>query len=53
MRRDVIDHHTTTIARKLMCGDSFNTAIIVIEGIYIYTGKHFRCVESAVANVTF
>ena len=35
-RRDVIDHYTTTIARELMCGDSFNTAIVVIDGTYIY-----------------
>ena len=38
---DVIDHHTTTIARELMCGDSFNTAIVVIDGPYIYTSKNF------------
>ena len=34
-RRDVIDHHTTTIARELMSGDNF-TAIVVIDGTYIY-----------------
>ena len=37
--RDVIDHHTTTIARELMCGDTFNTAIVVIDGTYIYIYK--------------
>ena len=53
-RRDVIDHHTTTIARELMCGDSFNTAIVVIDGTYIYIQvKIFHCLESTVADVTF
>ena len=33
--RDVIDHHTTTIAQELTYGDSFNTAIVVIDGTYI------------------
>ncbi len=33
---DVIDHHTTTIAPELMCGDSSNAAIVVIDGTYIY-----------------
>ena len=36
-RQDVIDYHTTTIARQLMCdGDGSNTAIVVIDGTYIY-----------------
>ena len=52
-RRDVIDHHTTTIARELMCGDNF-TAIVVIDGTYIYIQvKIFHCLESTVADVTF
>ena len=52
--RDVIDHHTTTIARELMRGDSFNTAIVVIDGTYIYIQvKIFHCLESTVADVTF
>ena len=39
IRLDVIDHHTTTIARELMCGDRFNTAIVVIDGTNIYIYK--------------
>jgi hypothetical protein len=35
-RQDVIDRHTTTIARELMCGGSSNTAVVVIDGTYIY-----------------
>jgi hypothetical protein len=35
-RQDVIDRHTTTIARELMCGGSSSTAIVVIDGSYIY-----------------
>ena len=35
-RDDVIHHHTTTIARELMCGGTSNTAIVVIDGTYIY-----------------
>ncbi|CAF3756561.1 unnamed protein product [Rotaria magnacalcarata] len=36
-REDVIGRHTTTIARELMCGgDSTDTAIIIIDGTYLY-----------------
>jgi hypothetical protein len=35
-RRNVIDHHTTTIARQLLCGGDSDTAILVIDGTYIY-----------------
>ncbi|CAF1519333.1 unnamed protein product, partial [Rotaria sordida] len=35
-RQDVIDQHTTTIARELMNGGGSNTAIVVIDGTYIY-----------------
>ena len=36
-RQDVIDHHTITIVRELMCdGDGSNTAIVVVDGTYIY-----------------
>ncbi|CAF3872858.1 unnamed protein product [Rotaria sp. Silwood1] len=35
-RQDVIDHHTTTIARELMNGGGSNAAIVVIDGTYIY-----------------
>jgi len=35
-RQDVIDRHTTTIARELMCDGTFSTAIVVIDGTYIY-----------------
>ena len=54
-RQDVIDHHTTTIARELMCGDGSNTAIVVIDGTYIYiqVRKIFHCLGSTFANVTF
>ncbi|CAF3534090.1 unnamed protein product [Rotaria socialis] len=39
-REDVIGHHTTTIARELMCGgDSTDTAIIIIDGTYLYIQK--------------
>jgi hypothetical protein len=35
-RQDVIERHTTTIARELMCGGSSDTAVVVIDGTYIY-----------------
>ncbi len=35
-RQDVIDRHTTTIARELMCGGSSSTVIVVIDGSYIF-----------------
>lgn len=36
-RDDVIYRHTTTIARELMCGgESTDTAIIVLDGTYLY-----------------
>ena len=35
-RQDAVDHHIATIARELMCGGSADTAIVVIDGIYIY-----------------
>ncbi|CAF3386727.1 unnamed protein product [Rotaria socialis] len=39
-RQDVIARHTTTIARELMCaGDSTDTAIISIDGTYLYSQK--------------
>ncbi|CAF4765757.1 unnamed protein product, partial [Rotaria magnacalcarata] len=39
-REDVIGRHTTTIARELMCGgDSTDTAIIIIDGTYLYIQK--------------
>jgi hypothetical protein len=54
-RQDVIDHHTTTIARELMCGGNSNTAILVIDGTYIYiqVRKIFHYSESVFANTTF
>ena len=36
IRQEVIDNHTTTIARELMCGGDSNTAIVVIDGTYMY-----------------
>ncbi|CAF4440187.1 unnamed protein product, partial [Rotaria magnacalcarata] len=39
-REDVIGRHTTIIARELMCGgDSTDTAIIIIDGTYLYIQK--------------
>ncbi|CAF1556965.1 unnamed protein product [Rotaria magnacalcarata] len=39
-RENVIGRHTTTIARELMCGgDSTDTAIIIIDGTYLYIQK--------------
>ena len=35
-RQEIIDRHTSTIARQLMCGDETNKAIIVADGTYIY-----------------
>lgn len=36
-RQEIIDRHTTTIAGELMCGGGGDdTAIIVIDGTYIY-----------------
>lgn len=35
-RREVIDNHTTTIARQLICDGGKDTAILVIDGTYIY-----------------
>ena len=34
--QDVIDHHTTAIARELMCDDSVDTVIFVTNGTYVY-----------------
>lgn len=35
-RTDVINHHTTTLARQLITDGSINTAIVCIDGTYIY-----------------
>ena len=35
-RKDVIEYHTTTIARQLISGGSESTAVVVIDGTYIY-----------------
>ncbi|CAF3293834.1 unnamed protein product [Rotaria socialis] len=35
-RQEIIDQHTSTMARRLMCDAESNTAIVVIDGIYIY-----------------
>jgi hypothetical protein len=36
-RQEIIDRHTTTVARELMCGGGGDdTAILVIDGTYIY-----------------
>jgi hypothetical protein len=49
-RQDVINHHTTTIARELMCGGASNTAILVIDGTYIYIQVRTNL---SIQNVTF
>ncbi|CAF4090657.1 unnamed protein product, partial [Rotaria magnacalcarata] len=35
-RQEIIDQHTSTMARRLMCDAESNTAIVVIDGTYIY-----------------
>lgn len=35
-RSEIINRHTSSIARKLMCDDEPDTAIVVIDGTYIY-----------------
>jgi hypothetical protein len=39
-RRQIIDHHTSTIAGQLMCDDESDQAIIVADGTYIYIQVH-------------
>ena len=37
VRRDeIIQHRTSSIARKLMCNDDSDTAIVVVDGTYLY-----------------
>ncbi|CAF4907643.1 unnamed protein product, partial [Rotaria socialis] len=38
-RQEIIDQHTSTMARRLMCDAESNTAIVVIDGTYIYMQK--------------
>lgn len=45
-RTDVIDRHTTTLARQLISDGSENTAIVVIDGTYIYIQVKFVSQES-------
>jgi hypothetical protein len=35
-RREVIDHHTTSIARQLMCDGASDVATLVVDGTHIY-----------------
>jgi hypothetical protein len=35
-RHEIIRQHTSTIAQQLMCADEPDTAIVVIDGTYIY-----------------
>ena len=35
-RQRIIDQHTTTISRQLMCDGGKDTAILVLDGTYIY-----------------
>ncbi|CAF5180836.1 unnamed protein product, partial [Rotaria magnacalcarata] len=35
-RQEIIDQHTSTMARRLMCDAESNTAIVVIDGTYLY-----------------
>ena len=39
--KDVIDRHTSTLARQLISDGSDNTAIVVIDGTYIYIQVKF------------
>jgi hypothetical protein len=50
-RRDVIEHHTTTIARELMCSGDSNTAIVVVDGTYIYIQVRNYCNEFRLASI--
>ena len=34
--REVINRHTTSIAKRLMCGNDNDTAVIIINSTYIY-----------------
>ena len=55
-RQDVIDYHTTTIARQLMCdGDGSNTAIVVIDATYacIQLRNNFSSMKADFFNITF
>ena len=40
-RKDVIDHRTSTLGRQLISDGSDNTAIVVIDGTYIYIQVKF------------
>ena len=44
-RKDVIDRHTSTLARQLISDGSDNTAIVVIDGTYIYIQVKFLSQE--------
>ncbi|CAF4581114.1 unnamed protein product, partial [Rotaria magnacalcarata] len=35
-RQEIIDQNTSTMARRLMCDAESNTAIVVIDGTYLY-----------------
>jgi hypothetical protein len=35
-RREIIDQHTTNIAKQLMCGNDNDTAVVVIDSTYVY-----------------
>jgi hypothetical protein len=35
-RQQIIDLHTTTVARELMCEGRDDTAVVVVDGTYIY-----------------
>jgi hypothetical protein len=54
-RQDVIHKHTTTIARELMCSGASNTAILVIDGTYIYiqVKTSFEEIEYVFSNIIF
>jgi hypothetical protein len=38
-RREMIDAHTSIIARQLMCEDEADKAIIVADSTYIHSSK--------------
>ena len=49
-RQCVIDRHTTTISRQLMCDGGKDTAILVVDGTYIYIQVR-RCVYTCSQSI--
>ena len=49
-RQCIIDRHTTTISRQLMCDGGNDTAILVVDGTYIYIQVR-RCVYTCSQSI--